>query len=102
MRRGKLEIAERLDLHGLTQERARAMVVRLVMKLSGEGGGVALIVTGKGGRLANGEAAPGVLKQRLPEWLAAPDLRAYVSGFALAHLRHGGGGAYYVFVRRLG
>jgi DNA-nicking Smr family endonuclease len=102
VRRGKLEIAERLDLHGLTQDRARAAVVRLVVKLAGEGGGVALVVTGKGGRLANGEPAPGILKQRLPEWLAAGDLRPYIAGFALAHLRHGGGGAYYVFVRALG
>jgi DNA-nicking Smr family endonuclease len=100
--RGKVDIARRLDLHGLTQDQARAVTLSCVRSLAGEGGGVALVVTGKGGRLAAGEAAPGILKRRLPEWLSAPDFRPMIAGYALAHSRHGGAGAYYVFVRRSG
>ena len=57
-----------------------------------------LVVTGKGGR----DGAGGVLKQKLPDWLAAGSLRAIVSGYAQAHQKHGGGGAYYVFLKARG
>jgi DNA-nicking Smr family endonuclease len=99
VRRGRVEPVARLDLHGFTQEGARRAVQAFVMRVFSEGGGVAIIVTGKGARLVSGETAPGVLKQRLPEWLSAPDLRAYLAGYAQAHMRHGGGGAFYVWVR---
>ncbi|MGE0828674.1 MAG: Smr/MutS family protein [Hyphomonadaceae bacterium] len=101
VRRGKLDIAARLDLHGHTQEEARRALGGFLARVRADGGRVALVVTGKGGRLANGEAAPGVLKQRLPEWLASGALRPLVAGYAQAHQRHGGGGAYYVFLRAL-
>lgn len=47
-----------------------------------------------------GRGGHGVLKRRLPEWLAAPELSALVTGFAQAHRTHGGEGACYVFLRR--
>ena len=102
VRRGNLDIVGKLDLHGLTQDGARAAVAGVLARVRGEGGGVVLIVTGKGGRLKGGETTPGILRQRLPEWLASPDLRPLVAGVAEAHRRHGGGGALYVFVRRPG
>jgi DNA-nicking Smr family endonuclease len=99
VRRGKLDVGARLDLHGFTQDEARAELTRFLLHARADGVRVALVVTGKGGRLRSGESAPGVLKQRLPDWLAAGDLRPLVSGYAEAHQRHGGGGAYYVFLR---
>ena len=36
----------------------------------------------------------------LPEWLHEPEFRAHVSGFQPAHPKHGGGGAFYVKLRR--
>jgi DNA-nicking Smr family endonuclease len=99
VRRGKLDVGARLDLHGFTQDEARAALTRFLLHARADGVRVALVVTGKGGRLRSGETAPGVLKQRLPEWLASGDLRSLVSGYAEAHQRHGGGGAYYVFLR---
>ncbi len=99
VRRGKLDVGARLDLHGFTQDEAHAALTRFVLHARADGVRVALVVTGKGGRLRSGESAPGVLKQRLPQWLAAGDLRPLVAGYAQAHQRHGGGGAYYVFLR---
>jgi DNA-nicking Smr family endonuclease len=99
VRRGKLEIVGKLDLHGYGQDAARAALIGFLLHKHAEGGGVVIVVTGKGGRLRNGETAPGVLRQRLPEWLAAPELRPILSGYAQAHRGHGGAGAYYVFVR---
>lgn len=99
VRRGKLDVGAKLDLHGFTQEEARTELTRFLLHARAENVRVALVVTGKGGRLRSGETAPGVLKQRLPEWLAGGDLRPLVSGYAEAHQRHGGGGAYYVFLK---
>jgi DNA-nicking Smr family endonuclease len=99
VRRGKLDVGAKLDLHGFTQDEARAALTRFLLHASADGVRVVLVVTGKGGRLRSGESAPGVLKQRLPEWLAGGGLRPLVAGYAEAHQRHGGGGAYYVFVR---
>lgn len=99
VRRGKLDVGAKLDLHGYTQDEARAALTRFLLHARADNVRVALVVTGKGGRLRSGETAPGVLKQRLPEWLAGVDLRPLVSGYAEAHQRHGGGGAYYVFLK---
>ncbi|MFW5655927.1 MAG: Smr/MutS family protein, partial [Roseicyclus sp.] len=42
----------------------------------------------------------GVLKQQVPGWLTAPPLGALVLEVREAHQRHGGGGAYYVYLKR--
>ena len=42
----------------------------------------------------------GVLRHSLPHWLAAPPLAGRVLQVASAHQKHGGGGAFYVYLRR--
>ena len=92
-RRGRVSIDARLDLHGLTQERARAELATTLMRASKRGARVVLVITGKGPRLE------GVLRTQLPRWLAQADLRPLVTRLAPAHARHGGAGAWYVFLR---
>lgn len=94
VRRGKLDVGGTLDLHGHNQATGRAALARFVNAASARGERTIVVVTGIG------RAGEGVLKQRLPEWLAEPDLRALVSGYAQAHRAHGGGGAFYVFLKR--
>ena len=36
----------------------------------------------------------------MPRWLAEAALAPLIAGLSLAHVRHGGGGAYYVALRR--
>ncbi len=109
VRRGKLEIAASLDLHGHTQDQARAALARFLAGARAEGAGVVLVVTGKGGRrpigdrdggAASAALGEGVLRRQVPGWLASGDLRAHVAGYAQAHARHGGAGALYVFLKR--
>jgi len=95
VRRGKLEIGATLDLHGHTQDGARSAVIRFLRRAQNRGDAAVIIVTGVG------RGGEGVLKRRLPEWLAAAELRGVVSGFAPAHRSHGGAGAFYVFVKRV-
>jgi DNA-nicking Smr family endonuclease len=94
VRRGKLEIGASLDLHGHTQDSGRAALGRFLRAAAKRGERTVIVITGAG------RGGEGVLKRALPEWLAAGDLRALVSGFAPAHRSHGGAGAYYVFLKR--
>lgn len=94
VRRGNLEIGATLDLHGHTQASAHAALARFLLSASARGDRALIVVTGVG------RAGQGILKQRLPEWLAEPNLAAVVSGYAPAHRSHGGAGAFYVFLRR--
>ena len=94
MRRGRVELDATLDLHGHTQASGRAALARHIASACARGARAIIIVTG------SGRSGEGVLKRRLPEWLAEPDLRPLVTGFAQAHRKHGGGGAYYVFLKR--
>jgi DNA-nicking Smr family endonuclease len=87
-------IGGRLDLHGLDQDRARAVLEGFLRRAWDEGYRAVLVITGKG---VQGD---GVLKRRAPEWLAAPHLAPIVAGISEAHRRHGGEGALYVALKR--
>ncbi|MET0181660.1 MAG: Smr/MutS family protein [Caulobacterales bacterium] len=95
VRRGDVEIGMKLDLHGHTQDSARAAVHSFLLDAQARGERAVLIVTGKG---RAGET--GVLKRRLPDWLEGKQIRPLVAGIAEAHQRHGGSGAVYVFVKK--
>ena len=84
----------RLDLHGMTQDEARAALTRFLVKTQAEGDRAAVVITGRG---VQGD---GVLRRRAPEWLAEPHLSAVVAGVGEAHRRHGGEGALYVALKR--
>jgi DNA-nicking Smr family endonuclease len=92
--RGREAVAARIDLHGLTQDAARAALTRFVARSAEEGWRAVLVITGKG------VGGDGVLRRRVPDWLAEPPIRAYVAGVSEAHRRHGGEGALYVALKR--
>lgn len=94
VRRGKLEIGGKLDLHGHTLVTGRAALVRFLHAAYARGDRSVIVITGVG------RGGHGVLKQSLPEWLASAEVRALVAGFAQAHRTHGGAGAFYVFLKR--
>ncbi len=103
MRRGRLEPEARLDLHGMTSERAHAALRSFIAAAHAGGLRLVLVITGKGRPGEVDAMAPqrhGVLRHGVPHWLAAPPLASKVLQIAPAHLRHGGGGAYYVYLRR--
>jgi DNA-nicking Smr family endonuclease len=97
--RGRDSIAARLDLHGMTQTQAHRALHRFVCGVHDKGGGVILVITGKG-RAASPDSERGVLRRQVPHWLASAEFRDLVSGFESAHIGHGGDGALYVRVRR--
>jgi len=104
MKRGKLKPQRKLDLHGMTLAQAHPALRRFVRQAHADGLRLVVVVTGKGSS-ARDEGGPiptprGVLRHHVPGWLAAPDLRPFVLQVTDAHARHGGGGAYYVYLTR--
>jgi len=92
--RGRDEIAGRLDLHGLDQDRARRTLHDFLLRAHADGARAVLVITGKG------RMGDGVLRRRAPEWLADPALRPIVAGLAQADRHHGGEGAFYIALKR--
>jgi len=92
--RGREALAARIDLHGLTHDAARAALTRFVERAAADGWRAVLVITGKG------VGGDGVLRRRVPDWLADPPIRVHVAGVSEAHRRHGGEGALYVALKR--
>ena len=96
VRRGKMDIDASFDLHGHNQASARAALYGFILEARARGYACVLIITGKG--VQNGGA--GVLRARFYDWLREDAFRQHVVRAAGAHPRHGGGGAFYVFLKR--
>lgn len=103
MTRGKLEPEARLDLHGMTLSEAHPELIHFVLSSADRGCRLILVITGKGKRGLDEGPIPqrmGVLRHQVPHWLRLPPLGAVVMQVSEAHLKHGGSGAYYVYLRR--
>lgn len=98
LRRGRLEVDAKLDLHGLRQSEAQRALIDFLRRAQVGGARMAIVVTGKGARSEDG----GVLRRVVPLWLQAPHMRDVVVSFGEAARNHGGEGALYVQIRRPG
>lgn len=103
--RGHTAVEARVDLHGMTQARAHAVLLGFLASKQAEGLKTVLVITGKGRpgdaeRHSDGER--GVLRRLVPAWLGARDAAGLVESFGEAAPPHGGGGALYVRLRRRG
>jgi DNA-nicking Smr family endonuclease len=103
MKRGKLVPEARIDLHGMTLDQAHPALTRFILTSYSRGFRLVLVITGKGLQDDPHDPIPrqrGVLKRQVPMWLRMAPLNTAVMDVSEAHLRHGGGGAYYVYLRR--
>ena len=96
VKRGKIEVDGRIDLHGMDQRAAFATLLGFVETSSRAGRRALLVITGKGPVSQGG----GVLRRNVPGWLMASPLAPRILAIEPAHLRHGGEGAFYVLLRR--
>jgi DNA-nicking Smr family endonuclease len=103
MKRGKLKPEGRIDLHGMTLDRAHPALTRFILAAQSSGKRLVLVITGKGRTARETGPIPtprGILKHQVPHWLGMPPLAQAVLQVSEAHVSHGGGGAYYVYLRR--
>jgi len=95
LERGHYPIADRLDLHGMTQEEAHRALSAAIAGARAAGRRCLLVVTG------HGRMSGGILRHAVPRWLDEPRLRQHILAIALARPQHGGHGALYLLLRRL-
>ena len=103
MKKGRLSPEARIDLHGMTTAQAHPALVRFVLDAVSRGQRLVLIITGKGKTKPDTGPIPerhGVLRHQVPHWLNTPPLNRHVLQISEAHVKHGGTGAYYVYLRR--
>ena len=110
--RGRIEPDTKIDLHGHTRVSAEETLYQFLTNARGRGQRCALVVTGKGDTGLAQHTLHGreyyhtperrtVLREALTGWMHESRFRALVAGFQPAHPRHGGGGAFYVWLRRI-
>ena len=92
--RGTIALDGKIDLHGRTLAEAEAALAGFVKRAQSQHQIWLLVVTGKGAR---GE---GKLRRALPEWLDRGALAGRVVEYGPAAPNHGGGGAFYLRLRR--
>ena len=103
MSRGKLVPEARIDLHGMTLAEAHPELNSFIQTSHMRGFRLVLVITGKGKEKDTGGPIPerkGALRHQVPQWLKMAPLGSMVMQISAAHLKHGGGGAYYVYLRR--
>lgn len=103
VRRGRQDIDAVFDLHGHTQSSARAALYGFILEARARNYSCVLIVTGKGVRIdkeGNQPRPGGVLRARFQDWMREGDFRQHIVRVSASHPRHGGGGAFYVFLKR--
>lgn len=94
LRKGQYNVDAKLDLHGKNVVAAKMTVERFLQRCLTMGSRVVLIIHGKGRH----DRAP-ILKNKLNQWLRDTHC---VLAFCSAIPAHGGGGATYVLLKRLG
>lgn len=104
LRKGKMKPDARIDLHGMTAATAHSELTAFIFRSHAAGKRLALVITGKGNSTRAEEgimpSRQGILRHSLPHWLDRPDIRPMILQITPAHAKHGGGGAYYVYLRR--
>ena len=103
LKRGSVSPEDRIDLHGLTVDQARPALRRFIGRSHANGLRLVLVITGKGrdrGREGPIPERAGVLRRQTPVWLSDPGLKHAVREVQEALPLHGGGGAFYVWLRR--
>ncbi len=109
--RGQIEIDARIDLHGHSQAEAKMALHGFLVRARARGHRLVLVITGKGEApfarhtlhsrdVHHDPERFGVLRRALTHWVNEPEFRNLVSGYQPAHPKHGGGGAFYVRLRR--
>lgn len=93
--RGRLAIEATLDLHGFNQGAAHAALRQFLIHANSHHYRCVLVITGKGAA----SSGSGILRRRFLEWINEHGMREMISRVAQAHQRHGGAGAFYVFLK---
>lgn len=88
---GEITLADRLDLHGFTAHEAEERFTQFIQTCHQKQLGHVLVITGKGE----------VLRPQFAKWLGRKRVADKIVAFCPATAKHGGGGAWYIKIRRI-
>jgi DNA-nicking Smr family endonuclease len=97
LKKGRIPIERRLDLHGMTRDEACKTLHEFIADAWADERRCLLVITGKGLKL-DGEI--GSLRRETPLWLNMAPSKARVMAFCQAAPKDGGSGALYVLLRK--
>jgi len=97
LERGEFAVRSHVDLHGMALDDARQAVDEFLAERHRRGDRCVLVITGKG---RNSRQQLGVLREKIPQWLARGPSARRVLAFVTARQCDGGGGALYVLLRK--
>jgi DNA-nicking Smr family endonuclease len=108
LKKGQLPLEGKLDLHGMTQEKAFSALRHFVLQAAAAEKRTVLVITGKGSaqrrpdlfQPRDAAASGGVLKRMLPLWLDDAALKKHVLAMTPAQPKDGGAGAFYIRLRK--
>ena len=102
IKRGRLKIESRLDLHGFTVEESKEKVFNFILSNYKSKKRLLLLITGKGQRLSVSEGwrGTGKLKENVPLWLKSVQLSKYILWFDFANRENGGEGALMIYPKK--
>jgi DNA-nicking Smr family endonuclease len=95
--RGEFAVRSHVDLHGMALDDARQAVDEFLADRHRRGDRCVLVITGKG---RNSRQQLGVLREKIPQWLARGPSARLVLAFVTARQCDGGEGALYVLLRK--
>lgn len=91
LRKGKLSIDAKIDLHGMSQEQAHRALNAFIEAAYVNQKRLVQVVTGKG---------KGILQNAVPQWLNQMPNRTRIISFSHAPRHQGGSGALHVLIKR--
>ena len=107
LKKGKISPEKFIDLHGLTARKAEIKVIAFLKSSYAQGFRLVLIITGKGKNSFSSISVSyddikdsGILKRSLFSWLRNSEVMHTILQIMPAHAKHGGGGAFYVYLRK--
>ena len=110
LKKGKIKIDRRLDLHGFTLVEAYNKFKNEVVKSYTNNKRCLLVITGKGAYIKksnnqetqteNPKLYYGKIKNAITEWAQEKSLSSYILTYQDASIEHGGDGAIFIYLRK--
>ena len=110
LKKGRVKIDRRLDLHGYSLIEAQTRFEEEVVKLYNNNKRCLLVITGKGSHLKKNDSfndtkdTPklfyGKIKNAINSWITSNNLKKYILTYQNAGFEHGGEGAIFVYLRK--
>ena len=110
LKKGKMPIDKKIDLHGKTLQEAENEFIKVIKKNYYENRRCLLFITGKGlsskqnqdehNQINKPKLYYGKIREAFIGWANKTELSKFILTYERAHIEHGGDGAFYIYLRK--